>query len=197
MNYSLEARPYFCKNQQLSAFLYAIIFHLIIFLGYFFYSTYHQTFLSQIPQTIAVSLVAKSSLNSNTNQTPNHNLNRQPALKTISSSSKSTTGKTSQDSKLANSAVIEPIFDAQQLNNPSPIYPEIARARGIEGNVILKVLVSSKGQALKVEVSKSSGSAILDLSAIETVKLWQFIPAQQNSQNIDSYVLVPISFKII
>lgn len=198
MNYSLEARPYFCKNQQLSAFLYAIIFHLIIFLGYFFYSTYHQTFLSQIPQTIAVSLVAKSSLKSSLSSAHNSNLNYNKSLKnTTHSIAQSTTGKINEDSKLANSAIIEPIFDAKQLNNPSPIYPEVAKARGIEGTVVLKVLVGSNGSALKIEINKSSGSSILDLSALETVKSWRFIPALQNSQNVDSYVLVPIVFKII
>ena len=198
MNYSLNAQPHLCNKKQLSALFGAVIFHIFIFITYFFHSAYNQSLLNLTPQTISVSLVAKSSLNRNSQSRFHNNSKLDKSLQdTANSSTQSTSGLTSQNSKLINSAIVEPVFDAKQLNNPSPVYPEIAKARGIEGTVVLKVLVSNKGNALNIEINKSSGSSILDLSALETVKSWHFIPATQNSQNIDSYVLVPIVFKII
>jgi len=151
-------------------------------------------------QTIKVSLVAKSSLafnnenffHSKNNLQENKNNLTKPKL-----TSRSTSGKTADNANAQNSADIIPVFDAKHLNNPSPIYPEMARQRGIEGDVLLKVLVSSQGKALRVEIIKSSGSKMLDLSAQDTIKNWQFIPASFDNQAVEASVIVPISFKII
>lgn len=95
------------------------------------------------------------------------------------------------------SAIIEPNFDAKYLNNPPPPYPTSAKERGIEGKVILEVLVSKDGLPLNVKIFSSSGSQLLDQSALETVNNWQFIPAKQFGQNIIAKVFVPIEFKLI
>ena len=91
----------------------------------------------------------------------------------------------------------EPIFDAHQLNNSAPIYPAIAKSRGISGKVILEVLVSENGEAQEVKISSSSGYAILDNSAIEAVENWHFIPAKKFGNNIQARILIPIEYKII
>ncbi len=151
-------------------------------------------------QTINVSLVSKSSISIHSKKKfdsqaiLDKNINN--SLSKVMSS-KLTSGKTDDKATAINSADILPIFNAKHLNNPAPIYPEIARQRGVEGEVVIKVLVSSKGKALKVDIIKSSGSAMLDLSALETIKTWQFIPAKQDDNAVESSVLVPIVFKII
>ena len=96
-----------------------------------------------------------------------------------------------------NSVQSEPIFNAQYLNNPAPNYPLQAKARNIQGKVVLEVLVGKNGQALKVRIHSSSGSNLLDESAIETVSNWQFIPAQKLGSTVEAVVLVPIEFKIV
>lgn len=96
-----------------------------------------------------------------------------------------------------NSVQSEPVFNAQYLNNSAPEYPLQAKARNIQGKVILEVLVGKNGQALKVRIHSSSGSNLLDDSAIETVGKWQFIPAQKFGSSIEAVVLVPIEFKIV
>ena len=151
-------------------------------------------------QTIKVSLVAKSSLalnNENYFHSKNNLQENKNNLTKPKSTSKSTSGKTADNAIAQNSADIIPVFDAKYLNNPSPNYPEMARQRGIEGEVLLKVLVSSQGKALKVEIIKSSGSQMLDFSAQDTIKNWRFIPASLDNKAVEAYVIVPISFKII
>jgi protein TonB len=87
-------------------------------------------------------------------------------------------------------------FNAGYLNNPVPPYPPQSRRRGEEGKVILRVLVSKEGLALQVEVDTSSGSNRLDESALNTVRKWRFIPARRGGAAIDSWVRVPILFRL-
>jgi protein TonB len=48
-------------------------------------------------------------------------------------------------------------------------YPRMARERGIEGVVWLRVKLAPSGAVEKIEIAESSGSEILDKAAIETV----------------------------
>ena len=87
-------------------------------------------------------------------------------------------------------------FDAGYLNNPAPPYPPASRRLGEEGKVILRVRVSPEGNADEVELKTSSGSPRLDDSARRTVRRWQFIPARRGGTAVESWVLVPILFKL-
>jgi protein TonB len=49
-------------------------------------------------------------------------------------------------------------------------YPEEAQSRGIEGRVLISFIVMSDGTVKDIKVVTSSGYAILDKNAIETVK---------------------------
>lgn len=89
-----------------------------------------------------------------------------------------------------------PLFNAAYLRNPAPLYPAIARHSGDQGKVMLKVLVSAEGTALRVELDQSSGSKSLDGAALEAVKGWRFVPARRGVQNIEAWVRVPVVFKL-
>ncbi len=82
------------------------------------------------------------------------------------------------------------------LNNPKPFYPLAAKRRGMQGRVLLEVTVSASGAATKIMIKKSSGYKLLDRAASDTVASWQFIPASQNGQNIESIVEIPIHFEL-
>ena len=82
------------------------------------------------------------------------------------------------------------------LSNPIPHYPEAAKRRGVEGTVILRVAVDKTGVANQVEIEKSSGSRILDETAVKTVKRWKFKPATFAGVAVDSMVEVPITFRL-
>lgn len=87
-------------------------------------------------------------------------------------------------------------FDADYLRNPAPPYPPLARRMGEEGKVLLRVLVNAQGTADSVEINTSSGSERLDDSAQRTVRNWKFIPAKRGDNAVQSWVLVPIIFKL-
>lgn len=87
-------------------------------------------------------------------------------------------------------------FDADYLKNPAPVYPPVSRRRGEQGRVVLHVQVSAQGSAEQIEVQNSSGSSRLDEAAVATVRLWKFIPARRGDTSVQSWVLVPIVFKL-
>lgn len=80
--------------------------------------------------------------------------------------------------------------------NPKPRYPMLARRKGYEGTILLRVLVLESGGVGKVELEKSSGYEILDESALKAVKEWVFVPGKKNGQPIPSWVTVPIKFRL-
>jgi protein TonB len=100
--------------------------------------------------------------------------------------------ETKQPDKRGDSALAIP----HQEENPKPSYPELARRRGYEGTVRLKVEVLASGKVGRIWVKKSSGYEILDRSALKTVKDWRFIPARFGNIPVKSTVIVPVTFQL-
>lgn len=82
------------------------------------------------------------------------------------------------------------------LENKSPQYPKLARQRGQEGEVTLRVEVSAQGQAMHVSVLKSSGHSLLDKAALEAVRKWSFRPASLNGGPIPGEAVVSVEFRL-
>ena len=79
--------------------------------------------------------------------------------------------------------------------NPEPPYPIAARRMGLQGTVVLRVVVGADGSPVSVAVLQSSGYTILDASAADTVRSkWRFVPARRNGVPIEDTVQVPIRF---
>jgi protein TonB len=93
-------------------------------------------------------------------------------------------------------SVSPPRLDAAYLRNPAPPYPLAARRAGEQGTVLLRVLVARDGAPARVELEKSSGSPHLDSAALEAVRAWRFVPARRGAEPIESWVLVPIVFRL-
>ena len=87
-------------------------------------------------------------------------------------------------------------FDANYLRNPAPPYPSLSKRMGEEGKVVLRVSVNPQGTADSVDIKTSSGSPRLDESAQKTVRNWKFVPAKRGDTTVQSWVLVPIIFKL-
>jgi len=101
-----------------------------------------------------------------------------------------------QKTQVASVAVTPLGFNAAYLRNPAPRYPLASRRAGEQGTVTLRVLVMLDGLASRVAVEKSSGSPHLDAAALEAVKAWRFTPARQGADAVESWMLVPIVFRL-
>ncbi len=88
----------------------------------------------------------------------------------------------------------EPDYRADYLDNPRPPYPTTARQMGYQGIVLLNVEVLAEGKAGEVQIKTSSGHAILDNAALQTVKTWRFVPAHRFGEAVTAWFQVPIRF---
>jgi len=77
-----------------------------------------------------------------------------------------------------------------------PEYPAQARSRGWEGTTVLKVLVDRTGKSEKVQVQRTSGFHVLDDAAVDAMQRWEFHPARYGQEKVQSWVSVPIVFKL-
>jgi protein TonB len=89
-------------------------------------------------------------------------------------------------------------------HNPPPRYPRLARKRKYQGVVILEVFVNRDGSVFvnrdgsvgDAKVIKSSGYAILDKTAMKSVKKWEFEPAMRGDENVGMWVRTPVRFRL-
>jgi len=93
-------------------------------------------------------------------------------------------------------SLVEARFDADYLSNPKPPFPAASRRLGETGTVHLRVHVSASGEAMKVQIKKSSGYERLDQSALDTVARWRFVPARRGDAAVAAWVVVPIVFEL-
>lgn len=103
---------------------------------------------------------------------------------------------TALPARVASAAPTPARFSASYLQNPAPHYPLAARRAGEQGTVTLKVLVNREGLPRRVEIEKTSGSSRLDAAALDAVGRWRFVPARRGNAPIESWVLVPVVFRL-
>jgi protein TonB len=92
-------------------------------------------------------------------------------------------------------AVVEAV--PLEFVNAAPEYPALARRRGWEGTVVLRVRVDKNGHPADVEVSESSGYRMLDDAAQRAVRQWRFQPARSGAVSFASTVNIPVRFQLV
>jgi protein TonB len=80
------------------------------------------------------------------------------------------------------------------LQAPRPPYPEWAREAGIEGTVVLKVLVGVDGIPKQVEILR--GPKGLRDEAAHAVSRWTFTPGLASHRPVEVWVEVPVVFTL-
>ncbi len=134
-------------------------------------------------QAVSISLTSQSDKNSESQDPPPPN--------------PSSLGEQNKVAKYPSLSDGEIIFaQPKYAENPKPLYPQEARKRGYQGEVVLKVEILSNGRVGQVEVKRSSGHEILDRSAFAAVKEWRFVPAKKGENPIPFWVNIPIKFRL-
>lgn len=78
-----------------------------------------------------------------------------------------------------------------------PEYPTAALREGVQGTVLLRVLVDETGKPIDVQIAHSSGYTLLDHSAREQVLAgWRFTPAMADGHPVQAWAQVPVSFAL-
>jgi protein TonB len=76
----------------------------------------------------------------------------------------------------------------------APVYPEVARQAGMEGDVVLRVYVSSSGRVTGAKIL--DGSPILARAALEAVLQWQYQAPRMNGRPANVATTLVISFRL-
>jgi protein TonB len=76
-----------------------------------------------------------------------------------------------------------------------PDYPELARKAGIEGTVLIKILVDKQGRVRDAILLRGVGAG-LDEAALEAIRKWVYTPAIQNSRPVAVWVAQPVNFRL-
>ena len=83
------------------------------------------------------------------------------------------------------------------LHAPPPRYPVAARRAGMQGTVMLRVLVDVQGRPQDVIVARGSGFPLLDRAARRQVlRAWRFQPARVHGLTTPAWALVPVVFRL-
>jgi protein TonB len=83
------------------------------------------------------------------------------------------------------------------IKTVEPVYPELATRAGVEGVVIVNVLISEKGDVINTKVIKGIKGlgGLLDKSSETAVKQWKFQPAVKAGVNVKVWKPINITFK--
>jgi TonB family protein len=81
------------------------------------------------------------------------------------------------------------------LTKPRPMYTEMARKLGIEGEVHLKILFGADGKLKVLTVVKGLGHGLDENAALAAAQI-QFRPAQQKGQPIEQAAVVRVLFQL-
>jgi TonB family protein len=87
------------------------------------------------------------------------------------------------------------ITPPQLLREVRPDYTEDARRQGLEGDVVLEIVVRDDGSVGDVKILKGLGAG-LDRRAVDAVRQWRFSPARRHGVAVDVMVEVAVEFKL-
>ena len=88
------------------------------------------------------------------------------------------------------SVLILPVY------SPPPHYPVQAKRMGLEGRVLMRVMVAANGIPVDVQIVAGSGHSILDRAALDAVRSWRFQVNGSLARNSVEAVQVPIRFDL-
>jgi TonB family protein len=82
----------------------------------------------------------------------------------------------------------------QLIYQIAPLYPAKAKAAGITGNVVLKIVIGTDGGVKKA--TPMSGDPMLTQAAIDAVRQWRYQPTLQNSKPVEVEATVTVQFRL-
>ena len=95
------------------------------------------------------------------------------------------------------------LFDSSDLDTGprpklpvQPQYPSSLKKKGVEGRVLIELVVDSKGAVVSAKVKSTSGHKAFDDAALKAAKRTKFKPAIRGGKPVKAKVIYPISFKL-
>jgi protein TonB len=83
---------------------------------------------------------------------------------------------------------------ARALYRPNPVYPRIALAAHIQGNVVLQAILAKDGSVQDLKVI--SGHPLLVQAALDAVRQWRYQPTLLNSEPVEVLTEIDVRFSL-
>ena len=87
------------------------------------------------------------------------------------------------------------VQETKLVISKAPAYPERARAKGVEGTVLLEAVISMEGVPLSLRVLESPDGELSD-AALAAVRQWRYQPTLLNGQPIEVVTTIAINFRL-
>ncbi len=81
------------------------------------------------------------------------------------------------------------------IKQVTPKYPEVAKAIGATGKIIVKVLVGTDGKVKSASIYSTFGNPACEDAAISAAKQWEFKPATKDGEPFEQSIQIPFDFK--
>lgn len=75
-------------------------------------------------------------------------------------------------------------------------YPATARLQGLEGRVVVRIVIQEDGHIASATIAKSSGHSILDQAALETIRQASPIPLSQPLEKPSVTMQIPLGYSL-
>ncbi len=84
----------------------------------------------------------------------------------------------------------------EMIYEETPLYPEEAKEKKLEGTVYIKALIDKSGTVVDAKVSKTCGTELLDKAALAAAHKCKYKPAVQKGRPIAVWVTYKVEFKL-
>jgi len=83
---------------------------------------------------------------------------------------------------------------AKLVSSPEPIYPDLARRAGIQGDVVLHAIIGTDGRILELRVV--AGSPLLVRAAVDAVQQWRYKPTLLDGEPVEVETTITVTFTL-
>lgn len=84
----------------------------------------------------------------------------------------------------------------RRISSPAPEYTDEARAKRIEGSVLLRGVIEADGRVTNIRVARGLGHG-LDQKAVDCLRKWTFEPAVRDGEPVAVKANIEINFRLL
>jgi TonB family protein len=86
------------------------------------------------------------------------------------------------------------VKEPKKIKDVKPVYPDEAKEAGVQGMVILEVVIGKDGSVTSAKVLRPV--PLLDKAALDAVEQWKYEPTQLDGEPVDLLMVVTVNFSL-
>jgi TonB family protein len=86
------------------------------------------------------------------------------------------------------------VREPRKVRHVAPVYPPLAVAARVQGNVTLECVIGEDGRVSEIAVVR--GHPLLDAAAFEAVRQWRYVPSLLNGVRVSVVLIVVVDFRL-